>query len=355
MLRQKTRVVFSRLSKFSAAFVLAFVMTLNVLSHASAAGVVTERSVAMSTAAAGATGASYTFSFKPFTTGNIGSIKIDICDTADTSNSCTHASSAANFSGSSATLGSTTIPGSGWAIGALAQYTLKAAATSASSATSGVAYNIVFSNLTNPDAANSTFFLWITTYQTTSYGTQVDTGTVAASTAGQITVTGTIYETLTFTLTSATVSLTSTGGSGVLVTGQDNTGTSTMQASTNAAHGYNITIGAGSTADLTSGSNHISALSSPTAHSVNASQFGLNLVDNATPNVGSNPSSGSGSAATGYATADSFKYAPGDTVASSSGASNTTTFTVSYLANVSASQAAGVYSATVDYICTPIF
>ena len=117
---------------------------------------------------------------------------------------------------------------------------------------------------------------------------------------------------------------------------------------------FTITV-SGST--LTSGTYTIDAMATAAASSQGTEQFGINLVDNATPNVGANPSGSApiGSAATGYATADQFKLSSGDTVASASNDINTTTFTVSYIANISSATPAGSYSTTLTYAATANF
>jgi hypothetical protein len=206
---------------------------------------------------------------------------------------------------------------------------------------------VSFSGVVNPSATNSTYFFRITTYSDASWTTAVDTGTIATSTAGQITVTATVDEALTFTLGSATAAL------GTLTTSTTGSATSTMTASTNAASGYSITVHG---ATLTSGSNTITALTSPTASSMNSKQFGLNLMANSTPSVGSGVSgTGTGAAASGYNTANNYKYVTGDIVASASVPTNSNTFTVSYIGNIDGSTAAGSYSTTLTYIATANF
>jgi hypothetical protein len=67
--------------------------------------------------------------------------------------------------------------------------------------------------------------------------------------------------------------------------------------------------------------------------------------------------SGSGTATGfgGYDTVNSFRYFNGDTVASAGGVTNSNLFTNSYMVNVDGSQAAGLYTATMTYICTATF
>ena len=234
-----------------------------------------------------------------------------------------------------------------WTVSNATAGSLRASATGASSTTSGAAKQIIFGSVTNPSATNSTFYARITLYSDAAWTTAVDTGTVASSTAGQITVTASVDETLTFTLASATVAL------GTLSTSSTGSGTSTMSASTNASGGYAITVN-GTT--LTSGANTISAMAANAASSQGTGQFGINLKANTTPSVGSNSSgAGSGVAATNYNTADSFRFVTGETVASASAATNSNTYTTSYIANIGGVQAPGSYSTTLTYIATATF
>jgi hypothetical protein len=139
-----------------------------------------------------------------------------------------------------------------------------------------------------------------------------------------------------------------------------------MAASTNAGFGYNITVN-GPT--LTSGSNTITAMGSSTTGVRGTGQFGLNLKANtvatSTPAVGTevapaaNGTNYKGQAVLGYNSIDNFKFVTGDNVANSAnggaGATDAQIYTVSYIVNVPGSQAAGTYTTTLTYICTPTF
>jgi hypothetical protein len=142
-----------------------------------------------------------------------------------------------------------------------------------------------------------------------------------------------------------------------------NSGTSVMQASTNAGFGYVITL-IGTT--LTSGANTIPAMGTQSLNSTGCavsctsatgtSLFGSNVRDNATPNVGTNVTgTGTATGFGGYNTVDAFRFFSGDTVASVGGVTKANTFTNSYIVNVGGDQAAGVYTATMTYICTATF
>lgn len=251
-------------------------------------------------------------------------------------------------------------------------YLTKAAATIASPGT----ITVVLDGITNPTTTNQTFFVQISTFGSTdTTGTAIDQGTVAASTANQIVLTGTMPESLIF-CTGATVSTTlgipdcTTATAGNVTFNQlfsptaTATATSQMAASTNAGSGYAITIN-GPT--MTSGANTIAGMSSAGASVVGTAQFGTNLVVDTTPAVGTaiTPASNVGSQllanpTANYGTANSFKFTTGDTIAQSNfggslGATNAQIYTSSYIINVPGSQPAGTYTTTLTYICTPTY
>lgn len=133
------------------------------------------------------------------------------------------------------------------------------------------------------------------------------------------------------------------------------TASHTLTADTNSHGGFTITVSGGT---LTSGTNTISAIGATAASSSPGSeQFGLNLVANTSPSVGANPSGTSpiGSAAGQYGGGDGFAFQSGDTVASASVDVNATTYTVSYLANISRWTEMGTYSTTLTYAATTNF
>jgi hypothetical protein len=240
-------------------------------------------------------------------------------------------------------------------------------------ANSAVSYDLA--NVTNPTTTNQTFFVRISSFASTdTTGTAVDTGTVAAATANQIILTGTMPESLVF-CAGATIDLTvgvpdcAKASSGAISFNQlfsptdTASATSQMSASTNAGAGYAITVN-GPT--LTSGANTVAPMTASTTGAHGVSQFGINLklntVVTTTVPVGLEiavPSNGTNYRAVpsaGYDTVDAFKFTSGDTVATSAGAgSDAQIMTASYIVNVPGSQPAGTYTTTLTYICTPTF
>ena len=158
-------------------------------------------------------------------------------------------------------------------------------------------------------------------------------------------------QSLSFSITDTTISF------GTLSASAASTDSHTMVVSTNATNGFSITA-TGDNSTLTSGANTISAIgATAAASSVGSEQFGINLVANTSPSVGANPSGTSplGSAANQYNGANLFAWSSGATVATSTAAIGSTTFTVSYLANISSATESGTYSLTITYAATANF
>lgn len=300
---------------------------------------------------------------------NVGSIQFLYCTTA--SGTCTMPTglltTAATLGSQSGATGFTIVNTTNGA-----PYLTRTAAT----ATGAVSHQL--RSITNPTTTNQAFFVRISTFASTNAtGSPIDTGTVTASTANDIILTGTMPESLIF-CTGGTVGTTNsipdctkaTAGAvsfNQLFSPTDTaTASSQMAASTNATTGFNITV-AGTT--LTSGVNTISAMSTAAAGTRGLSQFGLNLKANttatSTPAIGAEVSPVAngvdlrGQAAAGYNTVDSFKFVPGDSVANSAnggaGPTNSQIYTTSYIVNVSGNQPAGTYATTLTYVCTATF
>ena len=311
--------------------------------NAASAAQITLRKVTIGSSLASAS-TTYAFTFTVPSVTVIKSASFAACTTA--SGACTPAT---GFSASSSTLTSQPTnlgDAAGWTVDVGTAGELRLKKTGNVAAPTG-AQTVGFSAVTNPSATNSTFFMRIATFSDDAYTTGIDTGVVAASTAGQITVTAAVDETLTFTLATATVAL------GTLTTGTTGSGISSMTVATNASTGYSVTY-SGTT--LTAPGDTITALGTPAASSMNNKQFGINLMANATPAIGSNVTgTGSGAPATGYEVADLFKFASGDTVASASVPTNSNTYTVSYIANINGMTKPGAYSTVLTYIATANF
>lgn len=162
-------------------------------------------------------------------------------------------------------------------------------------------------NIVNPTATNTTFFVRIWTFTTDGItytpatGVPLDTadaadsGTVAASTANAIVLSGTMPESLIFctgryinisTVTSLPDCSTATSGNvsfnQLFDPNSTSWATSQMAASTNAGQGYAITV-SGHT--MESGGNQITPMTTGAVSIPGTSQFGMNLIDDYTPTV----------------------------------------------------------------------
>ena len=132
------------------------------------------------------------------------------------------------------------------------------------------------------------------------------------------------------------------------------TAQSQMAVGTNASAGYVITVNG---TPPSAGTSVIDPISTPTESIPGINQFGINLAENNSPVVGHDPQGvwTNAVAANDYATADMFKFVPGDVVAYSPNVSLMRKFTVSYVLNSSYNLKPGVYSTTITYIASGRF
>ncbi len=193
---------------------------------------------------------------------------------------------------------------------------------------------------------NSTNFPTLTPFQAANAGST--DAFVAELTDSTVNVSGQVQPILTFTLSTSTCDL------GQFSPTQTKSCTHTMSAGSNAANGY--TISYIPTTTLTNGSFTIDAMASQAASILGTEQFGLNLKantaagSNTASDFGADPSGGSGTAATGYNTANQFKFATGGaTIAQTTGTSAVTTYTVSFIANMSSTTEPGTYATPITY------
>lgn len=321
--------------------------------------------------------ANHQFTFTIPTTGNVGSVKFEYCTNPSITTVCT---APTGLSASSATFGNETgsaVTGFSMGTRTVNSFILT---RSVASVTGPAVAILQANNITNPSTTNTTFFVRMTTYDgANGTGSIVDQGSVAASTAEPIALTGVMPESLIF-CTGATVNANCTATTpGTISFNQQfspsdtATATSQMSASTNAGTGYVITVNG---ATLTSGSNTIPGLSTAAtaASTRGTSRWGMNLKANTTSTSAvatgteitpaSDATDYKGQAVTGYNTVDTFKFVSGDIVANSAydGASNNTlgptnsqVYTATYITNVAGNQRPGTYTTTLTYICTPTF
>lgn len=147
---------------------------------------------------------------------------------------------------------------------------------------------------------------------------------------------------------------------GTLSASSTKTGTGTFSVRTYLSSGYIVTI-KGNAPTNSSGGHQLTPMSTADISRTGVEQFGLNLMANTTPAVGANPvevpdsTFSFGAAATGYNTANTFKFTSGDTIASSSKSSGTTNYTMSVIENSATSTPAGVYKTNLVIGVVPTF
>jgi hypothetical protein len=122
------------------------------------------------------------------------------------------------------------------------------------------------------------------------------------------------------------------------------------------SYGYNVTLIGN---PLNNGAHTLSAMSSNGTSQTGTEQFGINLKSNTVPVVGSDPvqvpSPGSfsfGAPTANYDTANSFRFVPGEAIASASKSSGQTDYTISYIINASIDTPSGNYAGNQTILCT---
>ena len=157
----------------------------------------------------------------------------------------------------------------------------------------------------------------------------------------------------------------STVNLGTLDATSANTGTSTFHVRAYIDTGYTVqTVSQPPTYTSGTGSHTLTPMSLG-ASSPGTEQFGINLVHNTVPaNFGTNPSPqpngtfATGVAATGYNTANQYKYNVGDIIAQTPVGSSgwgLTDYTISYIANISLLTPAGNYTMIHDLVIVATF
>lgn len=216
-----------------------------------------------------------------------------------------------------------------------------------------------FSNITNPSTIG-TFFVRLYTFSSDdATGTAIQAGGIALSVNDQFNVSTEVLPFLRLCVAVTIVGFdcnTATSffiDMGEFSLSQARVASTEIVAATNAPFGYSITV-SGTT--LTSGTNVITPLGVQAPSSPGNSQFGINLRANGSPAIGADPvGPGTASPAAAYNSPNNFRFVPGDVIASSPGTNDYRKFTVSYIANISGSQAPGIYATTLTFICLANF
>jgi len=142
---------------------------------------------------------------------------------------------------------------------------------------------------------------------------------------------------------------------GALSTSVTATGTATFSVLNYTSYGYVVNILG---TPPTTGSSTLTAMGSNGPSTTGTEQFGINLRDNSTPNIGAdavqNPSGtfSFGAPTTNYNIVNSYRYVNGESIASSVRSSGQTDYTLSYIINASTTTAGGAYSGNQTILCT---
>lgn len=358
--------------------ILASVLVVFRFDNASAAQITNRKLTLVAGATDGASKAGgvvkHQFDFTLPTAGNVGSIKFEYCTIA--SGTCTTPTGLVTTNATLEFEEDVT----GFTIDTADVNGTPYLTRTAAAITSGVTPTYRLANITNPTDNNTTFFVRISTYASTdTTGSPIDTGTVNASTAEAIEITGVMPESLIFCTGETVNANCTTTTAGAISFNQLFSPTDTaiaisqMAASTNAGGGYAITVN-GTT--LTSGSNTIPAMAAAAVGVPGTGQFGMNLRANTVATAATFPGASAdiapasngtdlkGQATADYNTADTFKFVTGEVIANSAydgaanntlGPTNSQVYTASYIVNVSGNQLAGTYTTTLTYVCTPTF
>lgn len=135
-------------------------------------------------------------------------------------------------------------------------------------------------------------------------------------------------------------------------------GSTTLRMRTYLAHGYVVRLYG---EPLHHADHTFDTPAVPTNAQPGTEQFGVNLRDNATPDVGADPvqipdnTFSFGTYSTDYGAADYFKYTEGDVIAESDSSSGVTEYTLSFIANIERLTPAGKYEATLSAVGVSTF
>jgi hypothetical protein len=338
------------------------------------------RSATVSDSRPGDPNVSYSWTSTTATT--IKAIRIQLCTDGLMNTACTTPTGADL---STSTLASTggELGASGWSItSVISAHEILITNTTGAATTIGGSSNFSLANFTNPTSIG-TFFFRISTYTTTVAlpGDSVSFGTIGASTARSLTVTGDVAESLVFRVANSVASDCSSqtdiadpnDAASDLVTLSPNPmtmtttsiGTAQMCATSNAQHGYTITYFDAALGGATKGfynGAHEFAVSNQFTSTQGSEQFGFNLRANTTPAVGFDPD-GNGLVAdltnADYGTVDRFSYndTGTPTILAQKSAPNAATarYTMSYIANISSTTQGGTYKAHQVFVITATF
>jgi hypothetical protein len=208
------------------------------------------------------------------------------------------------------------------------------------------------SQITNPSSAN--------TYAITIAGSFNDTGTITNNiiTDDTVAMTGTVNQSLTFTISTSTIYFGALSNSFPKYASSTNTAgdtsetiAHTLAVGTNAPSGFTLTARGDTLTSQQNASNTITAIGATAATSViDSEQFGIRITESGGTGITLDST---------FSQPSSYGYdgtATSSTVlATGSGSTPTSTYSVRYLANIAAVTEAGTYAANLVYVATANF
>lgn len=229
--------------------------------------------------------------------------------------------------------------------------------------TSAVTSTYKFDNIVNPSAVGKgqAFSIRLMSLASTDgTGPQIDVGSVRGQTTNSIVIETQVPPILIFCLAEQVADQCAGTNNnyysdmGELSAESTLTAQSQMAVGTNATGGFAIVVNGSPPA---AGTNVIDSPSTPTASTKGVNQFGINLVQNTLPAVGSDPDGPFANAipSPDYSVPDRYKFVSGDVLAYSANVSLMKKFTVSYILNSREDLRAGVYTTTLTFTASGRF
>lgn len=297
----------------------------------------------------------YNLSFNLSTAGTLGSVLVQFCSNDPLPN--TTCTPPAGFTDSSATLASQTGPGGFSISNASTANQLILTRTPGAAAVGTASFRL--NGVHNPSTPGS-YYVRLLTYATDdASGSFSDYGGIAFAINNQISITAEVPPYLIFCtgITITGLNCVNAKGNfidlGELSSTQSRSGSSQILVATNAANGYAVTS-SGTT--MTSGNNVIKGLATNDVSRPSTAQFGFNLTSNSVPSIGAGPTGpGIGQPQPNYNQSNSFRFNSGDVILTQPGPDDVRVYTASYLVNVPAVQAPGIYVTTITYVCLANF
>lgn len=313
-----------------------------------------ERSLYMNSSEPGAT-TSYKVSFRYMSPQVVGSVDLLFCNDPIPYHPCV---TPTGLDVSNATLASQTGE-TGYSI--LSKSTNHIVLTRLPSTPTSTSSSYTFDNIVNPTDTSQAFSIRLRSHSTANAtGPQIDFGSVRGEVTNGVVIETQVPPMLIFCVAEEVsedcvdTNETYYRDMGQLSSDSTLVAQSQMAVGTNASGGFAITANG---FPMSAGTSVIDSPTEPTESQPGKNQFGINLVANNAPAVGSDPEGTWANAVPSpdYSIPNHYKYVPGDVVAYSPNVSLMKKFTVSYIVNAKEDLKAGVYTTTVTYIASGRF